>query len=441
MACSCRTSALRIFVRSLTEVYAPNNTLTRTTAWRDTRRKLPLRATRFGASSCRQLHASTPACSSAQTETETESEAVDEVSSPSDTAGQQAPTDEGGAVQQHELEEPTAESPDVADAEHEATLPEGDILFEIKLRSRNARKKLRRYGTTAAPAQATGDQVVQEQEVQGVQEVQAIEEPQEAQEVQDIQEEEPQEAQEVQHTQEVQDIQEVQEPQGFQWTQKPQEAPKLQEVQEAKKEEPVRVSKVFVDETRGSKKSPRRPLREGWDPKDGSSNEFTREPVPPKEEKWKDKRPLWAIQKEALKAKFPEGWQPRKKLSPDALAGIRALHQQYPEIYTTAALSEKFEISVEAIRRILKANWEPAPQEEEERQKRWFNRGLKIWERYAELGKEPPRRWREAGVQRKNWNGRRWEEDEEDEDEHKQGVDEERLKRLRAQLKLAKSLM
>ncbi|KAK7748026.1 Required for respiratory growth protein 9 mitochondrial [Cytospora paraplurivora] len=421
MACSCRTSALRIFVRSLTEVYAPNNTLTRTKAWRDTRRRLPVRATPFGAFSCRQLHASTPARNSAQSE----SGAVDGVSSSSSSSSetaeqqQQAPTADGSSVQHYEIEAPTTESHDVGNAEYGATLPEDDTLFEIKLRSKNARKKLRKYGTTAVPVQATEGQVVQE--VQDIQEAQVIEEPQDAQSLQETQE--------------------VENPQGFQWIQKAQEAPEVQEVQAVQKKEPVRVSKVFVDETRGSKKAPRRPLREGWGPKDRSSNEFTREPLPPKEEKRRDTRPAWAIQKEALKAKFPEGWQPRKKLSPDALAGIRALHQQYPEIYTTAALSEKFEISVEAIRRILRTNWEPAPQEEEDRQKRWFNRGLKIWERYAELGREPPRRWREAGVQRKSWNGRRWEEDEEDEDDHKQGVDEERLKRLRAQLKLAKSLM
>ncbi|MCV5164004.1 hypothetical protein OFB65_27020, partial [Escherichia coli] len=40
-------------------------------------------------------------------------------------------------------------------------------------------------------------------------------------------------------------------------------------------------------------------------------------------------------QKNALKEKFPEGWKPLKKLSPDALEGIRALHKQFPEEYTT----------------------------------------------------------------------------------------------------------
>jgi hypothetical protein len=108
----------------------------------------------------------------------------------------------------------------------------------------------------------------------------------------------------------------------------------------------------------------------------------------------------WQAQKEALKEKFPEGWNPRKKLSPDALAGIRALHQQFPEEYTTDVLADKFEVSPEAIRRILKSKWEPAPDEEIERQERWFNRGKKIWATWAELGKKPPERWRKEGITR-----------------------------------------
>lgn len=112
------------------------------------------------------------------------------------------------------------------------------------------------------------------------------------------------------------------------------------------------------------------------------------------------KREMWQLQKDALKEKFPEGWNPRKKLSPDALDGIRALHTQYPQIYTTAALASQFEVSPEAMRRILKSKWQPNTQEEEKRQERWFNRGKNIWSQMAELGTKPPKRWREAGVAR-----------------------------------------
>ncbi|KAK3493279.1 hypothetical protein B0T13DRAFT_47053 [Neurospora crassa] len=110
------------------------------------------------------------------------------------------------------------------------------------------------------------------------------------------------------------------------------------------------------------------------------------------------RRESWQHQKNALKEKFPEGWKPLKKLSPDALEGIRALHKQFPEEYTTEVLSNKFQVSPEAIRRILKSKWRPDPEEEIERQERWFKRGKQIWQRYAELGVKPPKKWREQGI-------------------------------------------
>lgn len=36
----------------------------------------------------------------------------------------------------------------------------------------------------------------------------------------------------------------------------------------------------------------------------------------------------WAVRKLVLKQKFPEGWKPGKRLSPDAMEGIRILHKQ-----------------------------------------------------------------------------------------------------------------
>ncbi|KAL7799805.1 hypothetical protein V8C37DRAFT_365530 [Trichoderma ceciliae] len=108
----------------------------------------------------------------------------------------------------------------------------------------------------------------------------------------------------------------------------------------------------------------------------------------------------WQIQKAALKEKFPDGWQPRKRLSPDALAGIRALNAQFPDVYTTDALADKFQVSREAIRRILKSNWRPSVVEEEDRQQRWFRRGKQVWEQKAALGIKPPQRWRMEGIAR-----------------------------------------
>ncbi|XWW98507.1 hypothetical protein V2A60_006507 [Cordyceps javanica] len=112
------------------------------------------------------------------------------------------------------------------------------------------------------------------------------------------------------------------------------------------------------------------------------------------------KKADWRIQKEAMKAKFPEGWKPHKRLSPDALAGIRALNAQFPDVYTTQTLASKFAVSPEAIRRILRSKWVPSSQEDEDRQQRWHRRGVSVWERKAELGIKPPKRWRDEGIAR-----------------------------------------
>lgn len=109
-------------------------------------------------------------------------------------------------------------------------------------------------------------------------------------------------------------------------------------------------------------------------------------------------REQWQIDKEALAKKFPDGWRPQKRLSPDAIAGIRALHAQMPQQYTTQALSQEFGVTAEAIRRILKSKWTPSPEEETDRQRRWFKRGQQVWSRYADLGVKPPKPWRELGI-------------------------------------------
>ncbi|KAI3394788.1 hypothetical protein diail_2190 [Diaporthe ilicicola] len=153
-----------------------------------------------------------------------------------------------------------------------------------------------------------------------------------------------------------------------------------------------------------------------------------------------DKRPDWAKQKDALKKKFPEGWRPPKRLSPDALEGIRVLHQQYPDMYTTDALADKFEVSPEAIRRILRTKWEPNVEEDEKRQRRWFNRGVSVWQRYVELGRKPPRRWREAGVEVTRWASHE-EDAEEGEEDAGVKVDRDTALRLQAQQRLSKNLM
>ncbi|PFH49346.1 hypothetical protein AMATHDRAFT_124370, partial [Amanita thiersii Skay4041] len=61
----------------------------------------------------------------------------------------------------------------------------------------------------------------------------------------------------------------------------------------------------------------------------------------------------------AMKERFPEGWSPPKKLSRDAMHGLRRLHALDPEQFSTPVLAARFRISPEAVRRILKSRWEP----------------------------------------------------------------------------------
>lgn len=129
---------------------------------------------------------------------------------------------------------------------------------------------------------------------------------------------------------------------------------------------------------------------------------FTRNPATVKEAPGDGyKRENWQIQKQSLAKKFGQtGWAPRKKLSPDTLEGIRALHAQYPDKYTTSVLAQQFEVSPEAIRRILKSKWKPTETEVASRRQRWDKRGELIWSRLAESGVKPPRKWRRKGIGR-----------------------------------------
>ncbi|KAL8667121.1 MAG: hypothetical protein Q9202_001043 [Teloschistes flavicans] len=111
------------------------------------------------------------------------------------------------------------------------------------------------------------------------------------------------------------------------------------------------------------------------------------------------KREEWQIQKDVLSTKFgPTGWSPRKRLSPDALEGIRALHAHFPEKYSTPVLADQFEVSPEAIRRILKSKWRPNEDEVADRRQRWDIRGERIWTQMVALGVKPPKKWRDVSV-------------------------------------------
>lgn len=61
-----------------------------------------------------------------------------------------------------------------------------------------------------------------------------------------------------------------------------------------------------------------------------------------------------------MKLKFPDGWDPPKKLSRDQMEQVRSLHKLDPERFDVPALKEQFKISSEAVRRILRSRWVPA---------------------------------------------------------------------------------
>ncbi|KAF8155618.1 hypothetical protein B0H34DRAFT_620136, partial [Crassisporium funariophilum] len=64
--------------------------------------------------------------------------------------------------------------------------------------------------------------------------------------------------------------------------------------------------------------------------------------------------------RETLRKEFPEGWAPPRKLSREAMDALRQLNRHDPEKFRTPVLAEKFKISPEAVRRILKSKWEPS---------------------------------------------------------------------------------
>jgi len=84
-------------------------------------------------------------------------------------------------------------------------------------------------------------------------------------------------------------------------------------------------------------------------------------PLPPRKKPHKAITPeSIAKHREAMKTNFPGGWDPPRKLSRDAMDGLRALHTHNPEQFTTPVLAAQFRISPEAVRRILKSKWQPS---------------------------------------------------------------------------------
>lgn len=68
----------------------------------------------------------------------------------------------------------------------------------------------------------------------------------------------------------------------------------------------------------------------------------------------------WRRHRLAIKEAFPQGWSPPRKLSREAMDGLRAMHIYDKRTFSTPVLAEKFKISPEAVRRILRSKWEPS---------------------------------------------------------------------------------
>lgn len=84
-------------------------------------------------------------------------------------------------------------------------------------------------------------------------------------------------------------------------------------------------------------------------------------PSPPQERPTAPPTPEeWRRHREQIKKMFPDGWNPTRKLSRDAMDGLRSLHAFDKDTFSCAVLADKFKISPEAVRRILRSKWEPS---------------------------------------------------------------------------------
>ncbi|KAG8851779.1 Required for respiratory growth protein 9 mitochondrial [Serendipita sp. 405] len=71
----------------------------------------------------------------------------------------------------------------------------------------------------------------------------------------------------------------------------------------------------------------------------------------------------WSQHRANIKTLYPEQWNPSKKVSREAMDAIRELHKADPEKYPSWVLAQRFNISPEAARRILKSKWRISEEE------------------------------------------------------------------------------
>lgn len=154
-----------------------------------------------------------------------------------------------------------------------------------------------------------------------------------------------------------------------------------------------------------------------------------------------EKLPNWAVVRASVAIKFKKkedggkGWAPTKRLSPDTVAGVRAMHEAYPDAFSLNHLARRFGIPYEAMRRIVKGGVKGGPRAaaaeddgapvggasegeapvdesatgrlaqaavESERddsiRARWERRGARIWADRAAKGHKPPAKWQHMGI-------------------------------------------
>ncbi|TNY19982.1 hypothetical protein DMC30DRAFT_331374, partial [Rhodotorula diobovata] len=80
--------------------------------------------------------------------------------------------------------------------------------------------------------------------------------------------------------------------------------------------------------------------------------------------------PAWRKHQFAMRTKFPDGWAPPKRLSREAMDLVRTLARSDPVQYSVPKLADKFKVSPEAVRRILKSRFELPVEERVRREQR-----------------------------------------------------------------------
>lgn len=92
----------------------------------------------------------------------------------------------------------------------------------------------------------------------------------------------------------------------------------------------------------------------------------------------KKELPEWRRQDYARKEKLNGArWLPTKKVSREAMEGIRYLKKEQPDL-KISEIASHFKIPYDAVRRILKSKWRPSADEEQRLQKKWIERGKKL---------------------------------------------------------------